>query len=263
MKPYLSQIEADLLLTGIETLEYPHQAANKLEFPLIEPQPIGSDGEVMSTGSPHDLVIESVHLFGKEPKNIIDIGCSTGLAALYLATQGHIVTAIDINDDVLEFSMERAKKLNIDSKNFIPIKKDLCDLTTSDKYEGVISINTIHCVEEQIAMNAIKKFQEMTTPDGIDIISVYTEDNPLEEINIRGLQYMFKKGELSKLYQNQNWRTFRNIEGYQKPTIRGKFFGLSESDEVLIPSVAEIVSIKNFRKQTTYMNANRQIIVIK
>jgi SAM-dependent methyltransferase len=227
---------------------------------MIEPQFIKSIGKVADTAPPKKLVGEAVGFFGKEPQRIMDVGCSVGTDALYLAMQGHKVTALDTDRVGLDWARERARDLGVATENFTPKVGDLRDITSSDKYQGVLSIMVLHFFEEQEAKKATRTLQAMTTPNGLNVVSVYTDDNPEEEIThpSRGLKYMFKSGELSGLY-SLGWVAHRDCEGYTGKYMRRDF---GQGRDVLIPTVAELIVRKTVKVPRTYMNASRQVVSI-
>jgi 2-polyprenyl-3-methyl-5-hydroxy-6-metoxy-1,4-benzoquinol methylase len=260
MKTYLETSAAERLYAeGLETLRYPHLEQNISAYPPISPQYLESIHKVGETAPPVKLLCEAVGLFGKEPKRIIDVGSGRCTGALYLATQGHLITALDCDSDALDWARERARDLNIPAKNFTPKVGDLRDITVSDKYDGVISLMVLHFLDEQDAKASIKTLQSMTNPKGLNVVSVYTEDNPPEEIThpSRNLKYMFKSGELANLYNG--WITTRNCEGY---SCKFEQRDVSDRKLVLIPSIAELIASRTITKPRTYMNANRQIVAV-
>jgi len=260
MKTYIDRLTADTFFEqGLETLSYHSIDENTAEFPLIVPQYIHTLGKVASTGGPSKLLVEAMSVFGKKPKRIIDVGSGTCTEALYLAAHGHEVTALDTNAESLDWARERARDLGIPTERFTPKVGDLTEITTSDKYHGVISLMVLHFLESSDAVRAVGAFRAMTLPNGLNVISAYTEDNPTEEIThpSRGLKYMFKSGELSRLYGD--WQLHRDEEGYSGKATHRNF---GPGKDVLIPTLAEIIARKTVSRPTSYMNANREIVTV-
>lgn len=53
-----------------------------------------------------------------EPRCVLDVGCGAGTDAIYLASRGSNVTAIDISHEAIRIARERAKKASV-KVNFI------------------------------------------------------------------------------------------------------------------------------------------------
>lgn len=261
MKQYLGAETGADMIQQLSTIDYPTCAYNLENYPLVADFYSQERQKVITTAPPSKLIGEAVVHFGREPKNIIDIGCGTGLAALYLATQGHYVTAIDERADMVEMARERARELNIPSRNFTPEVADLRSLSTADKYQGVISEMVLHFLEEADAKAAVATIQGMTVKDGLNVISAYTDDNPEDERSRREVKYMFEAGELSRLYM-RGWQRLRDGEGYSGKLLERSY---GPGKDVLIATIAEIVARKTvagtpLQLRRSYMNANREMV---
>lgn len=258
MKTYLTAVEAQTMFdNGLETLEYPNQEHNCVEFPLIEKRFIPELGWEEPLSEPNNLISEAVSLFGREPQMIIDVGCGAGYDAMYLAAQGHYVTAMSPSRAALKNATDIADYLGIPKANFTPREARLEDLTASDKFQGVISLMLLHFFEERETRRAANTLQSVTLPGGINVISAYTNDNPPEEITDpeRQLVYMFKPGQLASLY-SRGWQTLRDREGYANKVTQRHF---KPGQEVLIPTIAELI-VQKATKHRTHMTANKEII---
>lgn len=263
MKEYLAPEVAERILETLPTLMYPNQEANVAEFSLISPKYDEIKQKEIPTAAPSRLIGEAIGFIGKEPKKIIDVGSGTSKDSLYLASHGHYVTAIDHNPNSLDLAMDRAELLGISRKNFTAKFGDIRDLTADDKCDVAISTMALHFVEEHFALKALKAIQDMAVIGGLNVVSVYTENNPDGERTHRYVKYLFKENELSISYM-RGWEKIRDVEGYsRKPLERDIFI---KETKVLIAHMGEIIAKKTLNlapirfAPRQYMNANRQII---
>lgn len=76
-------------------------------------------------------------ILGKEPLNILDVGCGPGIVSMQLADLGHTMTSVDISDSMLECARKNASDngLSIDFR-----KGDAMDLDFPDcAFDAVVS----------------------------------------------------------------------------------------------------------------------------
>ncbi len=258
MNHYVPTDTAQRVLEGCEALTYPNHAGNMQAFPAI--QEVETEHGILPTAPPTKLIGESIHHLGTEPKRILDIGCGTGRTALYLAMNGHSVTAIDIDQSSCDWAKDRANALGIPDRDFTVRVSSVKDLPSTDRYDAVVGEMLLHYLGKHEIRPTVAKMQGLTLPSGLNVVSAYTTDNPTEEITARGLSYMFSPGELSSFY-GSNWRVLRNAEGLLSTIVdRSITTGQPLS---LIPSAAEVVARKRTNvSQTHIMNANRQIVPV-
>ncbi|WP_406533892.1 METTL5 family protein [Methanobrevibacter sp.] len=77
-----------------------------------------------------DLIWNAFSLGDIEDKNILDLGCGTGVFAIGSALMGaNSSIGVDIDDDSIELASEVSGKLKLDNVNFIV--SDICDFNES------------------------------------------------------------------------------------------------------------------------------------
>jgi len=76
---------------------------------------------------------------------VLDIGCGTGPASCFLASQGYSVDGIDISRTAIEIARTKAKELGLDIHYSVD---DIChtSITGSDIYDIVIDTHCMHCI---------------------------------------------------------------------------------------------------------------------
>ncbi len=150
---------------------------------------------------PLELIVNALKYFQPE-STILDLGCGDGRNALFLASQGFDVTAIDKHDSAIEILRSEASKLKLNGKLDTKVA-DLSELKFSQLFNNIICNFVLHFLPEDQFLAAIKFIQENTSPDGINAISDFTINGPLHSSNIT--THWLKPGELRQVYENAGW----------------------------------------------------------
>ncbi len=133
---------------------------------IIEPNMAFGTGNHETT----ELIIESILENNFEGKNILDMGCGTGILGILASMKGAAhITAIDIDEWSYKGTIENARLNNI--KN-IDIKRGDAGLLGNQKYDLIFA--NIH---KNILLNDMETYVKNLLPGGILIMSgFYTED---------------------------------------------------------------------------------------
>jgi len=78
-------------------------------------------------------------LLSRPKSTALDLGCGTGVNALYMARQGYRVTAVDFADKVIEYAEAESN-----NRNITYICEDILDLRTQQKYEVIVATDVIN-----------------------------------------------------------------------------------------------------------------------
>lgn len=138
---------------------------------------------------------------------MLDLGAGWGRDARYFADHGFAVTAVDNRPAALaSLQSYRAKK----ALRYSVISADIRDLPTSvelQSYDVVLCRMVLHFLRSRAEVaSAIAAMQRMTNPSGINVVSLFTDRNPV------GLRpYLAKPGELPAYYAG--WRIVDSYEG--------------------------------------------------
>lgn len=130
----------------------------------------------------------------KKKGNVLDLGVGEGRNALFLAKHGFDVTGVDFSREGIKKFEDIAKKQNLKIKGLVG---DLRKFNFDKKYDVIISNATLHFLKENEIRNIIKKLKENTKKSGLNIITVFTEENPG-----KNFPYLFKKNELKEFYSD-------------------------------------------------------------
>lgn len=126
-----------------------------------------------------------MHEIERPHKQILDIGCGTGLITCFVAKYcpDINITAIDSSKEILAISCNRAQKLGIFNINFI--NKTLEDFYwTAGKYDIVLAA---HVIDEDSILDALGNLRERRFALLLDAVSpngkivIIDNDNPIKE----------------------------------------------------------------------------------
>ncbi len=145
----------------------------------------------------------------KRNSKILDLGCGTGRVALYLASKGHKVTAMDIAETGIAKLDDYAKKSNLKINSFV---KDLKDYKITTKYDAICGLFSIHFLEKKKVYDLVKNMKEKTKNNGHNWIGVFRKGKGNKN------KYQFDNEELSNLYSD--WHTV-SYEEYSKSEKHG------------------------------------------
>ena len=148
----------------------------------------------------------------KKSGNVLDLGCGEGRNALFLAKNGFGVTGVDISEEGIKKFKEIVKQNNLKVKGII---EDIRKFKFNNKYDIIISNATLHFLKEKEVKDIIEKIKENTKKYGLNVISVFTEENP-----DKNFPYLFKINELRNYYDG--WEILGYKEGMTEMQKHGK-----------------------------------------
>ena len=143
----------------------------------------------------------------KDSGKVLDLGAGFGRHSLFLAYKGFQVTAVEKEEDKLIKLQENSETLGV---KISTVHSDVTDFESKGKYNVVIATMVLHFLSEKEAKKMIGKIQNWTTSGGLNVVSVYTDQN-VE--NLR--HYLFNVNELKDLYAN--WEILQYQESLGSP----------------------------------------------
>ncbi|MBT4257569.1 methyltransferase domain-containing protein [archaeon] len=149
----------------------------------------------------------------KRNSKILDLGCGTGRAALYLAKKGHKVTAIDISETGIEKLNEYAKKEKLKINSFVG---DFNNYKIDGSYDAVVALFSIHFLQEKKVFNLIKNIKQKTKKNGFNFIGVFRKSKGNKN------NYQFGNGELSTMYSDWEIISYKEFSKEEKHGKNGK-----------------------------------------
>ena len=106
------------------------------------------------------------------PGTVLDLGAGDGRHALYLASHGFQVRAVDASPSALEKlkALAAEKELSIETE-----LADAARYTIDKRYDVVIVALLFQCLDEESSLRLLKQIQGQTQPGGINVIHVFTK----------------------------------------------------------------------------------------
>lgn len=102
-----------------------------------------------------------------KPETILDLGAGSGNLELTFAKQVKKITAVDYNDDAVNFLKAKIKTSKL--KNVIVKQSDLSDtklIQSLGKFDLIIMVDVLEHLERGVSSKLIKAFKKMLTPKG-------------------------------------------------------------------------------------------------
>lgn len=167
------------------------------------------DDEIETFGKPSEEVIDvSRHL--KRNSKVLDLGCGDGRHAIYLASLGHIVDAIDVSQAGIDKVNRLKEKLNLNNLN--AFVKDVTDYDFNNTYDLIISHGLFHFIEREKWLNIIHRMKEKTIIGGYNIVTVFTNEVEIPEDLKPFVKGIFHEGELKDLYVDWSTELYRSYK---------------------------------------------------
>lgn len=152
----------------------------------------------------------------KKSENVLDLGVGEGRNALFLAKRGFNVTGVDISETGIEKFLELAKKFKVKVRG---IAVDITKFEFDKFYDVIISTATLHFLSKKDINLIIRKMKENTNKDGLNLITVFTVEDPGFKAHPEKMYY-FQKSELQNFYKD--WEILNYKEFLTKPEKHGK-----------------------------------------
>lgn len=103
-----------------------------------------------------DYITSLIDEYAPSANNLLDLGCGTGLHAIYLAKKGYCVSGVDQSQDMINVAMGRLKSLPSSFSNLV----DFCigDIRTHSTIKSIdVILSLFHVISYQITNNDIIK----------------------------------------------------------------------------------------------------------
>lgn len=107
---------------------------------------------------------------------VLDIGCGPGDNAVYLAQQGHSVTALDISPTALSTAERRARDAGVDVRFAVADATKLDGYT--DAFDTVIDSGMFHCLADDGKRSYAAAVRRATRPGATLLMACFSDANP-------------------------------------------------------------------------------------
>lgn len=123
-----------------------------------------------SYGKPAQPVIKLAHHLSSG--SVLDLGAGDGRQALYLASKGFAVTAVDVSEAGLDKLQTLAKQQGVH------IHTELADLHTwpiTAEYNAILAIAVLQHLQHAAALGLLQAMKSHTAPGGMNALTVFTK----------------------------------------------------------------------------------------
>ncbi len=131
------------------------------------------------------------------PRIVLDVGCGTGTDAIYFATKGFDVTAIDISQEAIKIAREKAEKakvkVNFIAGDFLAVKFD------DDTHDFVNDRGFFHIVSPQRRGEFAAKLNMVLNKQGFYFLRCWSDK---QEFESEGTPYRISKDIINNTFGN-------------------------------------------------------------
>lgn len=100
----------------------------------------------------HEIIAQQIKPYVKNSNTLCDMGCGLALVDIYLSKYINNITCVDINEKVINYAKQNAKKNKIDNIKFL-----VSDFKKVEKFFDIILISFFSCNEIEYFSNYCKK----------------------------------------------------------------------------------------------------------
>jgi tellurite methyltransferase len=157
-----------------------------------------SNEQSSTFGAPSSEIVELAGVM-PEPADVLDLGCGDGRNALYLAEQGHLVTAVDVSEAAIHKLSRSAQEASIS------INAEIQDMRRYDfqqDFDLIIAHGSLHLIPRPDWATLIARIKKHTRAGGHNIVAVFTDVLPPPE-DLKPFQVgLFREHELFEQYRD-------------------------------------------------------------
>ena len=136
-------------------------------------------------------------------KNLLEIGCGDGHAAVFFARNGYIVSAFDLSEIAIEQSKFLPQNIGVDVNFFCA---DLLNVKISHSFDVIYSSGVMHFVPPKHRARIFKMIQAQTKIGGINVFNAFVDKSFVETPpDWSQYKYFYNSGELFSYY-GRDWK---------------------------------------------------------
>lgn len=137
----------------------------------------------------------------KSQGTVLDLGAGEGRNALFLASKGFDVTAVDLSEIAIEKIKKSSDLQGIKIQAFV---QDLNSFEFAKNFDVITSSYVFHLLNAEAALDLIANIKLHTAEKGLNILTVFTKDGDFFRNNPYTDKFYALTGELSNLYSDWN-----------------------------------------------------------
>ena len=136
-------------------------------------------------------------------KNVLDIGCGDGQAAIFFARNGYLVSAFDITESAIANSQKLADDIGVDVNFF---RADLMTYNIEQDFDVIYSSGVLQFVPPKERPRIFKMIQNRTKVGGLNVMNAFVEKSFIETApDWEDYEYYFETAELFGYY-GRDWK---------------------------------------------------------
>jgi len=182
-----SAIAAAIVILGpfpaVADGELPAATSSQTAFPAPDPERVerwdaryrGDARPSWDTGRPSTELQRMVEQGILQPGRVVELGCGTGVNAVYLASQGFDVTAIDLSPTALETARKRAEEAGV-TVNWI--QADVLNPPALGSFDLIFDRGCYHGVRRIDAAGYVRTVKSFIRPGGNVLIIAGNANQP-------------------------------------------------------------------------------------
>ena len=192
-------------------------------------------------------------------KNILDVGCGTGVHAGLLEQKGFIVDGLDLNKEMLDIA-----KMRIHSNLYL---QDILNLNINKKYDVIISMFAVlnHLKDEQELVKCFSNLKNILSNEGLIIIDLHNPQSSGQKTDTFGnikrtMEWVYNP----KTQKEESKITFEIDGGNYKDAHTFRIFTIEEVKECALKAgliVKEIYENYDIQKLGNSHSKNLQFIL--
>jgi methyl halide transferase len=161
----------------------PAATSSQPDSPALDPERVerwdaryrGDERPSWDTGRPSTELKRMVEEGILQPGRVVELGCGTGVNAVYLASQGFDVTAIDLSPTALETARKRAKEAS-ETVNWI--QADVLNPPALGSFDLIFDRGCYHGVRRIDATGYVRTVKSLIRPGGNVLIIAGNANQP-------------------------------------------------------------------------------------
>ena len=171
---------------------------------------IYSDNKNVFRGGTPENIVKDILKY-KKSGSVLELGTGEGRNALFLASRGFQVTAIDISNQGIANLQDKAKELGVTINAQV---KDIENFKIESDFDVFISTYVFHHLRRPNVAQLIQSMQDHTKTGGFHAIAAFTKDGDFYRNDPETDKFYLNPGELQKLYAG--WETLNYAERENK-----------------------------------------------
>ena len=146
--------------------------SHKDDFEKIYTKP---GAAIWTLNEPPTILKELVETGTIKPCRTLDIACGEGTAAIYLASKGFTVTAIDFSEKAIEFARENARKKGVEVEFRVMDALDLSGL--NQKFDFIFEWAIIHHLQPEKVEAYIAQLPGLLNANGLYLTNSFNTES--------------------------------------------------------------------------------------